>query len=284
MVQRLEEEFEILVINSSDDETPQMVKEQFPTVRLIQLEKRAFAATARNIGIQRARGDILAFIDADCIPEADWLKGLASWHQKEYRAVGGSIVNASRKNIYSKAEYPLELMEFSPDNTTREVKFVSAANCLFARGIFDKYGLFPDIRAGEDVLFCHRISKGGEGIIFDHNIRVFHKNDITLKAYLKKQIMHGRHSYEIRQMAELSGSFLNNPFFFPLLVPFLPFVRTARVVFRSLSLKNNLIYDILSAFPHFLLGCVMWSFGYVKSYADQFSGKISFPKKDDRML
>lgn len=266
--QKIEEEFEILVINSSADETYKIVKEHFPSVQFIQLEKRVFAGKARNIGIQETKGDIVAFLDADCAPSSDWLSRMISWHRKGYQVVGGSIVNESHENIFSKAEYPLEILEFSPNNPRKETKFVSAANSSFSRDVFDKYGLFPDIRAGEDLVLCHKIAERGEKIIFDPEIKVFHKNDIGFRIYLKKQIMHGQYSYRARQMEKLSGSFLNNPFILPILLPLLPFIRASRIIYRSVCLKNKLIYDIMSTSPLFFLGCVMWSFGYAKGYAN----------------
>ncbi len=266
--QRIDEKFEILVVNSSSDKTPEIVKTHFPSVHLIQLEKRAFAGTARNIGIQQAKGDKLAFIDADCRPCSDWLSRMIRWHRKGYRAVGGSIVNKSEENIFSKAEYPLEVLEFSPNNPRKETKFVSAANSSFSREIFDQYGLFPDIRAGEDLVLCHKIAQRGEKIIFDPEIKVFHPNDISFKSYINKQIMHGQNSYKIRRMEKLSGSFINHPLFLPLLLLLLPFIRASRIIYRSVCLKNKLIYDILITFPLFFLGCTMWSFGYVKGYTD----------------
>lgn len=169
----------------------------------------------------------------------------------------------------------MEILEFSPNNPKREVKFVSAANCSYSREVFDKYGLFPDIRAGEDLILCHKIAERGKKIIFDPDIKVFHKNDISFKNYLKKQIMHGKYSYEIRQMEKLSGAFINNPLILPLL---LPFIRAARVIYRSICLKNKLIYDIVRTFPLFFLGCVMWSFGYAKGYANQLLNRIGLSK------
>lgn len=272
IAQRIEERFEILVVNSSDDETDKIVRERFPTVHFIQLDKRAYPGTARNIGIQESKGEVVAFIDADCFPSADWLSKVISWHRKGYRVVGGSIANGSIKNIFSRAEYPLEILEFSPNNPKREAKFVSAANCSFSREVFGKHGLFPDIRAGEDLVLCHRIAERGEKIIFDPEIKVFHKNDIGFKSYIKKQIMHGQYSYEIRQIEKISGSFINNPLILPLLIPMLPLIRAVRVIYRSIHLKNKLIFDILSIFPLFFLGCVMWSFGYAKGYARDLLG------------
>jgi len=265
--QRSKERFEILVVNSSFDETDKIVREHFPTVRLIQLDKRVFAGTARNIGIQKSKGEIVAFVDADCSPSPDWLSRVVSWHRKGYRVVGGSIANGSQENIFSRAEYPLEIMEFSPNNSKREVQFVSAANCSFSREVFTRHGLFPDIRAGEDLVLCQRIVKRGEKIIFDPDLKVFHRNDIGFTSYVKKQIMHGQYSYEVRQLEKISGSFINNPFLLPVLIPILPLLRAARVVYRSVYLKNKLILDILSTFPLFFLGCLMWSLGYAKGYA-----------------
>lgn len=274
IIQRTEEDFELLVVNSSIDNTYQIVKKHFPAVSFIQLEKRAFAGTARNIGIKNAKGDILAFIDSDCTASADWLNRIESWHRKGYETVGGSIVNVSDRNIFSRAEYPLEILEFSPNGPMREITFVSAANCSFSRDIFDKYGLFPDIRAGEDVIFCQKIYNKHEKIIFDPDIKVFHKNDIGFMRYINKQIMHGFHSFQIRQMANLPGSFMNNSFTFPLLLPLLPMIRALRIIYRSAFLTRRLIYDILRTYPLFLLGCVMWSCGYAKGYTHHRAHKI----------
>jgi len=51
MNQDIEEKFEIWVVNSSPDDTCAIIQQHFPTVYCIQLEKRAFAGKARNIGI-----------------------------------------------------------------------------------------------------------------------------------------------------------------------------------------------------------------------------------------
>jgi len=272
MAQQSEESFEVLVVNSSADETPAILAKDYPSVKVIEVPDRVFAGQARNKGAEQAQGQILAFIDADCVAPPDWLVKIASWHRRGFSAVGGSLVNGSADNIFSRAEYPLELQEFSPRNPAGAVGFLSAANCSFDREVFERHGGFPEIRAGEDLIFCHRLAGFGVSMYFDPQMYVSHRNDISALAFLKKQLMHGRHSFNVRNSADLPGSFLNNRLLFPLLLPALPFIRAVRVFCRSLTLRNRLFYDILLFSPIFFLGCLLWSAGYAVGYLAAFGG------------
>lgn len=65
--------FEIIVVdNNSSDKTCEIVRRQFPHVRLIHEPKQGMAH-ARNAGYNAARGTIIARCDADCRPPADWI-------------------------------------------------------------------------------------------------------------------------------------------------------------------------------------------------------------------
>jgi GT2 family glycosyltransferase len=67
---------EILVIDSASRsiETRQVVDE-FPQARCIRLERPGLNV-ARNAALQAARGEIIAFIDDDAVPDRGWLRGL----------------------------------------------------------------------------------------------------------------------------------------------------------------------------------------------------------------
>src|ERR1051325_3213870 len=60
-------DFEIVVVDSSSDGAARAVEERFPDVRLVTFPTRKFPGDARNAGVRAARGEIIAFIDADCI-------------------------------------------------------------------------------------------------------------------------------------------------------------------------------------------------------------------------
>ena len=253
---------EIIVVNSSQDDTKKTIQSKFPDVKVIQLEKRVFTGDAKNIGLKKAKGNIIAFIDSDCIAEKNWLSTIMKMYRQGYKIVGGSIGNTNFRNIVSKAEYFLELIQLSPGSRARYVKLISTANCFISREIFKEYGSFPVIRKGVDMLFSHNLIEKGEKILFVPEMKVSHACTTNLPRYLKKQVLHGEYSMLARKQAKLPGSFLSNNL---LAIPFLPFIRTFLVLKHIISLEISLMKDFLFSLPIFFTGSLAWSFGFAKS-------------------
>lgn len=93
--------FEIIVIdNNSSDQTVSIV-EQFPEVRIVH-ETQQGLSHARNTGLNAARGEILARIDADTYVDAHWIEAVQSWFMlhPDHQAVTG--IAWSRVGITSK--------------------------------------------------------------------------------------------------------------------------------------------------------------------------------------
>lgn len=77
------EDFEIIVAdNESQDRTVSLVSRNFPRVKIVRAKKRGPAA-ARNCGARVARGELLAFIDADCRLPRDWWQKVSKNFQDE---------------------------------------------------------------------------------------------------------------------------------------------------------------------------------------------------------
>ena len=64
----------IVVDDASTDNTPKIVKDH--GIKLIRLETNSGVARARNVGIQHANTEIIAFTDGDCVVEKRWLEKL----------------------------------------------------------------------------------------------------------------------------------------------------------------------------------------------------------------
>ena len=78
----------LVVDNGSSDCTAAMVKREFPQARLI-LEPGRGVHLARNRGLAEARGEIVAFIDDDCLSPPGWLEAIASCFQEPDVACAG---------------------------------------------------------------------------------------------------------------------------------------------------------------------------------------------------
>ena len=74
--------FEVILIdNNSTDQSSEYCKEKFPDLTLIKNEKNLGMA-ARNIGIKKAKGNFIAFLDADTIVQSNWLEILLESYKK----------------------------------------------------------------------------------------------------------------------------------------------------------------------------------------------------------
>lgn len=91
--QDFNEEFEIIVIdNCSCDGTEEFIKTKFnKRVKLIENKTRLNLLACKNLGLNLACGDIIAFIDDDCLASKDWLKAIRN-SLTNYDFVGGVVL------------------------------------------------------------------------------------------------------------------------------------------------------------------------------------------------
>jgi glycosyltransferase involved in cell wall biosynthesis/GT2 family glycosyltransferase/predicted SAM-dependent methyltransferase len=84
--------FEVVVVNGpSEDHTDAVLAEFAADVRVVQCPERHLSKS-RNLGIEAAAGEVIAFIDDDAIPEPRWLEQLdAAYDSPEVAGAGGLV-------------------------------------------------------------------------------------------------------------------------------------------------------------------------------------------------
>jgi glycosyltransferase involved in cell wall biosynthesis len=177
--------FEIVVVdNGSTDGTPDLVRAM--DVKFLQ-ESEKSAYRARNLAITRTTGDWLAFTDADCIADRDWLRQLwIAARDTGAGLVGGlTVYQPVRHNV---GTYHL-IYTHRPEVIREQVEVhhcVAGGNMFVQRKMFDELGLFSPLPSSSDIEFSKRVAAAGVRVVFAPEARVIHQCDLTNFESLKR--------------------------------------------------------------------------------------------------
>ena len=264
--QTFNEPYEIILVDSSHDRTPQIVREKFGDVKFIHLEEKTDPGTARNIGIEKSRGELLLFIDSDCRAENDWMEKMVRHHrQNSYAAVGGAVLNGNDPDSeVAWAGYLAEFREFIPQHKAGQVRHIPACNISYKKEIFSNlspynHRYYPQ----EDLELNHRLTRNGRKIFFDPAIRVYHHHRTSFRSFLRHQQNIGRITAKMIHLLHLQGAWIvRNRLLAVFIVPLLPFVKWARTVFLFIRLNPKiLLYHPLSVVL-LAVGLIYWGIGF----------------------
>ena len=259
--------YEIILIDSSFDNTPEIVSNRYPGVRYTHLKRKTDPGTARNMGIEISNGDLIAFIDSDCVAAHDWLEQIVRAHDSPYKAVGGVVYNGNDENdLIALAGYISEFREFLPARPRQEVSHIPTCNISYKRGVFDEYGLFQgNYYPQEDLVYNIMLSEHGERILLDPSIRICHHHRSELQNFLHHQKRIGRISSVVLKSVKLEGAFIaRNKFLGIIFSPLLPVVKFTRTVLILLKYHPRLIVKRPMVLLIFCLGLIPWAIGFAE--------------------
>ena len=266
--------FEVIVVDSSTDGTAELIAEQFPDVSLYRFEQRKFPGDARNLGVDRAHGELLAFLDADCFVAPDWVAEIARARQLGCAAVGGALENGNPESAVGWAHYFFEFSAWMPCGRAREQSEIPAGCLSVRRDVVDRYGPFPEGVYSSDSVFSWRLRAHREKLLFQPSIRIRHVNTTRMGRLVAAKFRHGRWFGELRAKEFRFTRWRRLAYI--LATPLLPWLWTGRVawrVFRSRGYRAR----FLAASPLVFLVAMAWSCGECAGYAR--SGREPLPQK-----
>jgi GT2 family glycosyltransferase len=182
----------IIVDDGSTDGTYKIVGQN--GFRVIRTENAGLSA-ARNLGLEAASGEIVAYIDDDAYPDPHWLKYLAiTFLTTDCAGAGGPNIPppGDGKTAACIANAPGGPMHILISD--REAEHLPGCNMAFRRDHLKAIGGF-DVRfraAGDDVDVCWRIQERGWWLAFSPGAVVWHHRRNSVRAYLRQQKGYGR--------------------------------------------------------------------------------------------
>lgn len=205
---------EVIVV---DNGTPRArrrdVDDEYDLVRQIS-ESTQGSYAARNAGVEAAEGELLAFTDADCRPDPDWLtNGIEALEgAPQVGLVGGALEIVTSDDGFNSADGPsaAEVWEmsrgFPQQHYIDDLNFAATANMLTRRAVFEDVGLFNEaLLSGGDREWGERVAEAGYELVYEAEALVRHPARRDLKSLLKKHVRTTRGDYQRRnKRGELS--------------------------------------------------------------------------------
>jgi GT2 family glycosyltransferase len=203
-------EHEVVVVdNASGDGSQALVRDRFPSVRLVELPENVGFGAANNLGMEAAAGDLFLLLNSDAWPVGDAIASLARFAGSRPAAgiVGPRLQNPDGSLQRSVRGWPttwrlateyLFLRRLGrrtrtlnafygagfDHETVAEVEVVKGAVMLVRREAFEAVGGFdPEFfMYGEEMDLCYRVRAAGWDVVFDPEAEFVHIGGVSTGA------------------------------------------------------------------------------------------------------
>ncbi|MEA5496801.1 glycosyltransferase [Limnoraphis robusta Tam1] len=196
----------LLVDNNSRDRTAEILQTlATDPIRPLSENRIQSSYAARNQGIRIAQAEIVAFTDADCRPQPQWLEKLVKpFEDAAIGIVVGEIVALPGQTLLEKHADRQDTLSQKHTITHKFFPYGQTANLAIRRQIFAQVGLFrPYLTTGGDADICWRIQQQTDyKVYFAEDAIIKHRHRATLRQLRSQWRRYGESN---RYLHELYG-------------------------------------------------------------------------------
>jgi glycosyltransferase involved in cell wall biosynthesis len=251
---------EIIVVDNSTDETAEIVKREFPSVKIIAVDKAKFIPELWGIGIGESTGECVALTTSHFVPAATWTAKILKAHEQPFAGIGGAIENEEKAGLVSWAVYFCRYSPYMLPFGKTEVEDFAADNASYKRSDLEK--VKDSMRDGFWETFVHqKMRHAGMTLLKSPEIVVFHQKSFTFAGFMSQRLWHGRQFGQAR-VSKMS-TFRRAAMI--LLSPTIPFIYLFRITRRVLDKKRN-FSNFFWSLPILILFLLSWSTGEFSGY------------------
>jgi glycosyltransferase involved in cell wall biosynthesis len=188
--------YEVIVVDGHSTDSTVEVAGKFPVT--ITYEDHRTVGGARQVGVEHARGDYVAFTDADCIPRKDWLENLVCEFDDGIVGVGGGIENIGKGLWEESIALALDTFLGSANSVQdrvlkekRVVRSISGCNSIYQKEDIVAVGGF-DVRLSinEDTELNSRLQQLGM-LVYTPDAIVHHHQERGLEEFVRRMHFFG---------------------------------------------------------------------------------------------
>ncbi len=263
--QDFEHDFEVIVVDSSSDNTAGIIEKKYPDVKLIKLKERTDQGKARNIGVAQASGEFIFFIDSDCVAQDGWMKNMIKSFELGFDVSGGPVLNGNPDSVVSWAGYFFEFNDLLPYRPRGQVEHVGSCSACYKREVILKHGGFPSgLRfAVEDIMYNWFLSKKAVKMYNEPKALIAHFHREKISSYIKHQYKLARGTIQMLRNTHTPGWWIpKHPFLSFFILPLLPCIKFLRINSHIIKLDSSLYVNKPMLLPLIVLGLISWLYGF----------------------
>lgn len=257
---------EVIVVDNGPDahtEAAVLSHQRVLPVKYVVEHRRGYGS-ARNAGLRAATGDLLLFIDDDCLPDPRWAETLVAALKTGEAELAGGSRTCIREGLPAFVDYlSSDAPVLHPQLQRGLVSHLSTSNLIVGRRTALTVGLFDEAYSTcEDRDFCARARQLGFRLLYEPQAVVHHQPPIfDWSHYFRKMMRYGSGTTEYfarhRASERLAFLFPESPTLRLLLLPVLAVLGTGYLVLRNWPQQPQAI--LLS--PLLFAGQVAWHWG-----------------------
>lgn len=195
---------EIIVVDDASAPPLAPVLADLP-VRVLRQEQNIGQSAARNRAAASAHGEILAFIDNDCVADPDWLRTLvAAMGDPAVIIAGGRVIAPTPTGPVAAFEAVRSPLDMGPHGSevgpAQRVAYMPTCNLLVRRdALLQMQGFTREMLLGEDVDFIWRAIQDGRRACYLPVARVIHHHRVQLGALLRRRADYGSSEADLQR-------------------------------------------------------------------------------------
>lgn len=198
------ERYEVIVVdNGSTDETWTIIQSYGPAIRGLRELRIQSSYAARNAGVRASRGELIAFTDADCVPDKTWLRQLTgSFDNRAVGCVAGEVLPFDPATAVEKFSAQAGILRQRKTLNHHYRPYAQTANVAYRRKIFEQVGLFnSSLKSAGDADFCWRMQEQTAwGLCLNDAAMVQHRHRTTIRELWKQYVRYAQGTNALEQL------------------------------------------------------------------------------------